>query len=94
MRITDRYQGTMERVGPAGARPVDKAAAVESNARTRGKAAGGALEVTVSDRAQELASGAARLDELRSAIRDGSFRVDSQRIAERLVGLLGTEDGG
>ena len=93
MRITDRYQGAMERVGSAGARPVDKTAAVESGPRAKGKAASGALEVSVSDRAQELASGAARLEELRTAIRDGSFRVDSKRIAEKLVGLLGSEDG-
>ncbi len=91
MRITDRYQSTMDRVGSAGARPVDKTTAVEGGPRGRGNAAGGALEVTVSERAQELASGAARLEELRSAIRDGSFRVDSQRIAEKLVGLLGGE---
>ena len=91
MRITDRYQSTMDRVGPSGPRPVDKAAAAESGARAKSKSAGGALEVSVSDRAQELASGAARLEELRTAIQNGSFRVDSQRIAQKLVGLLGEE---
>ncbi|MBN9165020.1 MAG: flagellar biosynthesis anti-sigma factor FlgM, partial [Myxococcales bacterium] len=30
---------------------------------------------------------------LRAAIKDGSFRVDSQRIAQRLVGLVGEGEG-
>jgi anti-sigma28 factor (negative regulator of flagellin synthesis) len=92
MRITDRYQGLMERVGAGATRPVDKAGRAESGARAKGKASEGALEVSVSDRAQELAAGAARLEELRTAIKDGSFVVDSERIARRLVGLLGEGD--
>jgi len=93
MRITDRHQSLLDRAGPAGTRPVDKAAATESGSRARSKPGGRALEVAVSDRAHELASGAARLEELRTAIRDGSFRVDSQRIAQKLVGLLGEDEG-
>lgn len=85
MRITDRYQSTIDRVG---ARPVEKTPSVEGAAQPKGKARA-AVDVNVSDRAQELAAGAARLEELRVAIRDGTFRVDSQRIAETLVGLLG-----
>ncbi len=90
MRITDRYQPLMERAGTGAARPVDKASRTEGATRAKGKAQDGAsaLEVSVSDRAQELAAGSARLEELRTAIKDGSFVVDAQRIAQRLVGLL------
>ncbi|MBX3209334.1 MAG: flagellar biosynthesis anti-sigma factor FlgM [Labilithrix sp.] len=97
MRITDRYLNLTDRTAPGAARPVDKTEKTESGARaTTAKAkapAGDALEVSVSGRAQELASRMARIDELRSAIKDGSFRVDSKRIAESLVGLVGGDEG-
>ncbi|HVH43895.1 MAG TPA: flagellar biosynthesis anti-sigma factor FlgM [Labilithrix sp.] len=94
MRITDRYQGLMDRVAPGAAKAVDKTEKSEqgsSAAKAKPKATGGALEVSVSDRAQELAAGTARLEELRNAIKDGSFKVDSKAIASKLVGLLGDE---
>jgi len=93
MKVTDRYQNLMERVGPGSDRTVDKTD--KAGASGRGSTpkiktpSGHAVEVSVSDRAQELAAGSARLDELRAAIKNGSFKVDSRRIAERLVGLLG-----
>jgi flagellar biosynthesis anti-sigma factor FlgM len=94
MKITDRYLGVTERVGAGAARPIERAEKAESEARAKAKAqAGSALEVSVSDRAQALASSTARLDELRAAIRDGSFRVDSERIARSLVGLVGEDEG-
>ncbi len=93
MKVTDRYQNLMERVGPGSARPVDKAEKSATGARTstaKAKpAAGNAVEVSVSNRAQELAAGAARLEELKTAIQNGTFKVDSRRIAERIVGLMG-----
>lgn len=98
MRITDRYSSPMDRVAPSAARPVDKTERADSgshaaSAKAKTPAAGGALEVSVSGRAQELASRTARIDELRAAIKVGSFRVDSQRIAQRLVGLVGEGEG-
>jgi flagellar biosynthesis anti-sigma factor FlgM len=95
MKITDRYQGLMDRVGAGAAKPVDKTEKSEqgagAKAASKAKGADNALNVSVSDRAQELAARTARVDELRNAIRDGSFRVDSKAIAQRLVGLLGDE---
>jgi anti-sigma28 factor (negative regulator of flagellin synthesis) len=44
------------------------------------------LEVNVSDRAQELASGAAKLEALRVSVRNGTFQIDPHAIAARLVG--------
>lgn len=91
MRITDRYQSLMDRVGAGAARSVDRTGRAEGVSRA--KAPESALEVTVSDRAQKLASGSARIEELRTAIENGSFVVDSARIARRLVGLLGDDEG-
>lgn len=92
MRITDRYQNLMDRVAPGAAKSTDKTDKSESSGAAKtAKSVGGALEVKVSGRAQELAAGTARLDELRNAIKDGSFKVDSQAIARNLVGLLGDE---
>ncbi len=97
MRITDRYFDLMDRTAPAAAKPVDKTEKIDpgasSTAAKAKPAAGGALEVSVSGRAQELASRTARIDELRAAIKDGSFRVDSKRIAASLVGLVGGDEG-
>ncbi len=91
MRISDRYQ----RLAPSpaessAAREAGKARSVEgraSAARPAGaKTSASVLDVRVSDRAQELALGTARLDELKARIRDGSFVVDAHAIAARLVG--------
>ncbi len=52
---------------------------------------GGADAVTVSAKAQELASkaaeqsDAARVEHLRSAIQSGDFKIDKQAIAKRIV---------
>jgi anti-sigma28 factor (negative regulator of flagellin synthesis) len=93
MKVTDRYQNLMERVAPGAARQADKADKTAANNRAstaKAKAAtGNAVEVSVSNRAQELAAGSARLEELRTAIQNGTFKVDSRRIAERIVGLIG-----
>jgi negative regulator of flagellin synthesis FlgM len=44
------------------------------------------LQVKVSDRAQELAARAERAAELKAQIADGSFKVDADKIASKLVG--------
>lgn len=91
MRITDRYQNLMERAAGA-ARPVDKTERAGQGAKASAKgatakaSASGVLDVNVSDRAHELASGVAKLDELKASIQNGSFRIDHDAIASRLVG--------
>ncbi len=97
MRIADRYQSLMDRVGPSAGRNVDKTDKSNASAGARGPAAkkpsagsGAAVQVNVSDRAQELAAGAARLEELKSSIQDGTYEVNPKVIASR---LLGEEDG-
>lgn len=94
MRITDRYQTlTADRANAAGAaKPVEKTEKVGGGARAKSAPKGQAtssrvLDVNVSERAHELASGGvARLDELKSAISNGTFQVDAELIASRLVG--------
>jgi anti-sigma28 factor (negative regulator of flagellin synthesis) len=91
MLITDRYQSLMDRAAGA-AKPVEKTEKAGQGAKASAKAAaskasaGGVLDVNVSDRAQELASGAAKLDELKASIQNGTFRIDHDAIASRLVG--------
>lgn len=87
MRITDRYQALMNRVGTNPTRPAGKVERAGSARDARGPAAGRLLDVNVSARAHELASSAARLDALRDAVRNGTYRVDAHAIAARLVGL-------
>jgi anti-sigma28 factor (negative regulator of flagellin synthesis) len=87
MRITDRYERLMERAGPGAARPVDRTEKTGAGGRTAAEPrTGSPLEVNVSARAQELAAGASRLQELKASIRDGSFKIDAHAIASRLVG--------
>jgi anti-sigma28 factor (negative regulator of flagellin synthesis) len=91
MRISDRYQRLMDgtsgvstkrTAGADGGRPSSSTA----SSGKAGSTAGANVEVKVSDRAQELNAGVQRLEQLKSAIRDGSFKVDPQAIAAKLVG--------
>jgi flagellar biosynthesis anti-sigma factor FlgM len=84
MRITDRYQSLMDRVPAGAARPTDKTDKGGRSAAT--SSAAQSATVKVSERAQQLASGAARVEQLRAAVRDGTFRIDADAIAARLVG--------
>jgi anti-sigma28 factor (negative regulator of flagellin synthesis) len=87
MRIADRYQSLIARTGATRevdkAKPADKSTAVGASRRFGSPAV---LDVNVSARAQELATGSARLAELKASIKDGSFRIDTHAIASRLVG--------
>jgi anti-sigma28 factor (negative regulator of flagellin synthesis) len=83
MRISDRYERFLERVGTKGKPGAGGKAAPTEGAR---EADTTALKVSVSDEAKALAAGTARLDELRSAVRNGTYKVDAQAIARRLVG--------
>ena len=57
----------------------------------KGSSAGGADAVTVSPQARELAQHAAdkadsaKIDQLRSSIQNGTFKIDRQAIASRIV---------
>ncbi|MBI5513511.1 MAG: flagellar biosynthesis anti-sigma factor FlgM [Deltaproteobacteria bacterium] len=88
MRITDAYTrlGLQGPTGPARgaagrAQGTDAPAAAETED----------LKVNVSDRAQALSrqtaeeASAARVERLRTALADGTFQVDPQVIADRLV---------
>lgn len=77
MRISDRTS-FIERVGATQVASVEKPEAA--------KKASAGVEVKVSARAQELAAGASRLEELRAQVRDGTYRIDHQKIAAALVG--------
>ena len=81
MRINDRASNLIERVGATQVQAVSKPEPT--------KKASAGVEVKVSARAQELAAGASRLEELRAQVRDGTYRIDHQKIAAR---ILGTED--
>jgi anti-sigma28 factor (negative regulator of flagellin synthesis) len=83
MRISDRYQSTIERVAPA--KPVQattKSAATEST----GDAASGILDIHVSAQAQALSNRAAGLEQLKARIQNGTFQIDHDAIAAKLVG--------
>ena len=77
MRINDRASNLIDRVGAT--QGVSKTEATK-------KSAGPGVEVKVSARAQELAAGASRLEELRAQVRDGTYKIDHQKIAARIVG--------
>lgn len=90
MKITDRYQSLMDRVGPnksAATKGVDKIANGEAAAKGGPEVKGDAVSVNVSAKAQEMSkAGAARIDELKAAIANGTFKVDAHAIAAKLVG--------
>jgi flagellar biosynthesis anti-sigma factor FlgM len=74
-----------------GARPVER---VEGTTNTRAESP--AAEVQISSRARDLAleAGSAsvdaqKVDALKQRIADGTFRIDSQKIANRMIEQLG-----
>jgi len=89
MRISDRYERFTDRVsaGKAGATTgSDKSAAGKAGPIAAVPTQPGVLSVKVSDRAAQLSAGAARLEELKDQIRNGTFKVDARAIASKLVG--------
>ncbi len=80
MRINDRYAKFLDRVLPQTGKPAEKVK--ESGAGTKPSAA---LAVKVSERAQELATRADRVEELKSAIANGTYKVDARALASRLL---------
>ncbi len=83
MRIHDANPTTVTRTTAKDlAGPKAKSTAEASSASS----AAGATTVSLSAKAQELASGSARVDALRAKIQDGTYKVDAQAIANKLVG--------
>ena len=86
MRISDRYQSTIERVAPA--KPVKSTAKTEAtDSAASGDASSTILDIHVSAQAQALSNRAAGLEQLKARVQDGSFKVDADAIASKLVGL-------
>lgn len=73
----------------AAARPVDRSQAVDP----QGAAGGAAAEVRISARARDLAAegrvDTQKVEALKQQIADGTYRVDSQAIASRMIDQLG-----
>lgn len=77
--------------------PVGNARAVErADSTTKSSAESPAAEVKISSRARDLALeansasvDAQKVDALKQRIADGSFRIDSQMIANRMIEQLG-----
>lgn len=86
MRITERYRDLSRVSKTDGVRPIEKTDNASEAGAAKGTARGNSLEINVSERAQELARGAARLEELRASVRNGTFKIDPHAIAARLVG--------
>jgi len=88
MRIIDTYGKWAEQAvgGTAGAGSTPRTTRAGASEPPAPPNAGGE-KVTVSSDAQKLAAAAetAKLDKLRAAIQDGSFKVDHHAIAKRIV---------
>lgn len=80
MRITNPYGSTIERTAPA--KPVQTTA--KSGATEAANDGGGSiLDVKVSGEAQARAAG---IEQLKARVQSGSFKVDADAIASKLVG--------
>jgi flagellar biosynthesis anti-sigma factor FlgM len=87
MRVTDAYRppvtSTSTAQGPAAAQPASPQSQAAPDARE-------SVKLKVSDKAVELAHAArqdeARVEQLRRALAEGTFRVDATAIAGKIVG--------
>ena len=84
MRISDRYQSTIERVAPA--KPV-QSTAKSGAAEATSDGASSILDIHVSAQAQALSNRAAGLEQLKAQVQSGTYKVDADAIASKLVGL-------
>lgn len=84
MRISDRYQSTIERVAPA--KPVQSTAKSAATESAGGDATSSILDIHVSPQAQALSNRAAGLEQLKARVQNGTFKVDPDAIANKLVG--------
>lgn len=92
MRIADAYSKlSIDKPTVSGAQAAKGAERVKAGDASKSSSHGDAVKVTVSAQARELANqaaqgfDAAKVDRLRSAISNGSYKVDSSAIAARLV---------
>lgn len=90
--VLDAYQrGGVSKVGAA--KPAEHAAPVAPSAS--GGPSSPAVEVSISSQARDLAANSsqpidhAKVEDVKNRISQGSFHIDSKKIAERLLGALG-----
>lgn len=83
MRISDRYERFLDRVGSPTAKKTNEKSGAEG---ASGASNSDALKVEVSATAKALAAGTAKLDELKASVQNGTYKVDSRAIARKLVG--------
>lgn len=85
MRITDRYQATIERMGRALPASTSKSASTSGPPQASGESSS-ILDIRVSPEAQQLSTRAAGVEQLKRQVQDGTFKVDPDAIAAKLVG--------
>ena len=90
--VLDAYQrGGVSKVGAA--KPAEHAGAVAPSAS--GGPSSAAVEVSISSHARDLAANSgspnnhAKVEDVKNQISQGTFHVDSKKIAERLLSALG-----
>jgi anti-sigma28 factor (negative regulator of flagellin synthesis) len=85
MRISDRYQSVESAQRAAKAAPVASTSKAAPAAGTT-DGTSGILDVHVSAQAQELSARAAGVEQLKQQVQNGTFKVDPDAIAAKLVG--------
>ena len=90
--VLDAYQrGGVSKVGAA--KPAEHAGAVAPSAS--GGPSSPAVEVSISSQARDLAANSsppinhAKVEDVKNQISQGTFHIDSKKIAERLLSALG-----
>ena len=90
--VLDAYQrGGVSKVGAA--KPAEQAGAVAPS--TGGGPSSAAVEVSISSAARDLAASSgqpvnhAKVEDVKNQISQGTFQIDSKKIAERLLSALG-----
>ena len=90
--VLDAYQrGGVSKVGAA--KPAEQAGAVTPSAG--GGSSSAAVEVSISPAARDLAANSsqpinhAKVEDVKNQISQGTFHIDSKKIAERLLSALG-----
>jgi len=90
--VLDAYQrGGVSKVGAA--KPAEQAGPVTSSASSGPSSQ--AVEVSISSAARDLAANSsqpvnhAKVEDVKNRINQGTFHIDSHKIAERLLGALG-----
>jgi negative regulator of flagellin synthesis FlgM len=90
MRIGDMYSKVGAAITPPASQATSKAKDAAATSASDQAAAQGAVKVSVSAKAMQLSQASSDADEakvsrLKSAIADGSFTIDSAKIASKIV---------